>query len=145
SKRGARRTIYSQPTKHRLGVCVMIRLLTIRELFHYDDWANQKLLAMADNLSDAQLDHLFEMGEGSLRATLNHLWAAERVWLDRWLRSEKQRFRKESAGVSVTQLADEFADTAAERNALLAKATDADLATPLTYTNMKGETNTFGL
>lgn len=58
---------------------------TLRELFTFNDWARDKILAAVAERSDEELDRPFEMGEGSLRKTVFHLWEAEEVWLSRWL------------------------------------------------------------
>src|SRR5207247_562821 len=94
---------------NRAGLFCMVRLTTIRELFVHNDWASTHLLSLARPLSDTQLDQPFEMGEGSLRRTLNHMWAAERVWLDRWQRAGKPNHRADPARTSIQQLAGEFA------------------------------------
>ncbi len=54
----------------------MTRLDTIRECFNYNAWARDRLLDMAAGTSEDQLDRLFEMGCGSLRETLRHLYRA---------------------------------------------------------------------
>ena len=54
-----------------------------RALFVHNDWARDKLLALASGLSDEELDRAVDMGLGSLRATLGHLRGAGRVWLER--------------------------------------------------------------
>ena len=59
-------------------------LTTLRELFRHNDWANERLLAAAAPLDAAALDQRVEMGPGSLRRTLQHIWHAEAVWLERW-------------------------------------------------------------
>ena len=50
-----------------------------RALFAHSDWARDKLMGLAKDLDNEALDRAFEMGLGSLRATLYHLWAVERV------------------------------------------------------------------
>ena len=54
---------------------------TLRELFIYNDWARDKVMELATELPDAPLDHAHEIGMATLRKTLHHLWAAERIWL----------------------------------------------------------------
>lgn len=51
----------------------------IDSLFADNDWANARILKLADGLNDKQLDLQREMGFGSLRATLFHIWAAEHL------------------------------------------------------------------
>lgn len=124
----------------------MIRLCTIRELFRHNDWARDKLLALAATLPDPRLDQPFEMGEGSLRKTFNHLWGAELAWLTRWTHgADRPDYREDPAGVPVSQQWDEFRRTAAEREAFLSLLTDESLAQSRTYVNYLGQTHTYPL
>jgi uncharacterized damage-inducible protein DinB len=124
----------------------MIRLSTIRELFVHNDWGNDKILGLAETLSDAQLDQPFEMGQGSLRKTLNHLGGAEFAWLRRWSHgADRDDYREDPAGVGVAQFREEFRRIAAERNEFLAAQTDATLANPRTYRNFLGQIHTYPL
>jgi uncharacterized damage-inducible protein DinB len=56
---------------------------TICELFEYNRWANDRVMRGAAGLSDARLDQPFEMGPGSLRETLKHVYGAERIGHER--------------------------------------------------------------
>lgn len=113
---------------------------TLRELYAFNRWANDKALAIADGLSAEQLDRPFEMGLGSIRSTLHHVWAAERVWLDRWTVGGVPKFIFPEAGLPITELRERYHATMAERGEFLAAKNEAELATPLTFTNIKGET-----
>jgi uncharacterized damage-inducible protein DinB len=53
----------------------------IRRLHQHRRWVNDKLLAVAEQLSDEQLRNLFEIGQGSIWKSLLHLYAAEYVWV----------------------------------------------------------------
>ncbi len=112
---------------------------TLRELYAFNRWANDKALSIAAGLSAEQLDRPFEMGLGSIRNTLHHIWAAERVWLDRWSKPDAAKFVQPEAGIAINELRNRYHATAAERDALLARQSDAELAKPLTFTNIKGE------
>ncbi len=79
------------------------------------------------------------MGPGSIRSALYHIWAAERVWLDRWAKGGVPRLSQPEAGLSIAELRRRAEQTAAERDAFLASRTEADLAAPLAFTNLKGE------
>lgn len=113
---------------------------TLRELYAFNRWAADKTLEIADSLSAEQLDRSFEMGPGSTRHALHHIWAAERVWLDRWTNGGAPRFVQPEAALPIAELRKRYQATAAERDEFLAKQTDAKLAEPLTVTNTKGET-----
>lgn len=54
----------------------------IRRLHQHRSWVNEKLLAAAALLDDAQLRKPYPIGQGSLWNTLLHLHAAEFVWLE---------------------------------------------------------------
>lgn len=115
------------------------------ELFEHNNWARRKLFDAARGLSDDQLDRPFEMGLGCLRRTLHHIWAAERVWLDRWLKRPNVRFTEFEPGVSLEQLALRYDDACRERSDWLKSQTPASLAQSLAYTTSQGAsfTNTY--
>ncbi len=54
----------------------------VRRLREHQVWANHRLLDAAQELSDEQLNRTFAIGQGSVLATLVHLYAAEFVWLE---------------------------------------------------------------
>lgn len=60
----------------------MQSIALIHRLHQHRQWVNEKLLDAAEGLSDVQLHQPFEMGQGSLRQSLTHLYAAEYVWLE---------------------------------------------------------------
>jgi len=113
---------------------------TLKELFAHTDWARDRAFELVRGLLDEQLDRPFEMGIGSIRNTLHHIWAAERVWLDRWTKGGQPPFTFPEADIPIATLLDRFTSTAAERDAVVAGKCDAELAKPLTFTNIKGET-----
>ena len=121
----------------------MIRRGTVRELLAYDDWANGALLRIAAELNDELLDRPFEMGPGSLRKTLNHIVAVERLWLDRWIGNKPRPFRADAGGVTVAQLQDESEAIAAEHSELSQANVGADFSERITYTNLRGAANTY--
>lgn len=117
---------------------------TLAELFTFNDWAWARLLDAARLLPDAALDRPFEMGPGSLRATLHHLWAAENVWLARWM-GRAPEYRWEPNGIAIADLSAKSAATAAERNELLARQTRDSLAASVAFTDSRGTPYSFPL
>jgi len=57
-------------------------LTPIRRLHQHRQWANRQLRDAARPLSPDQHHQTFDIGAGSLLATLTHLHAAEDVWLN---------------------------------------------------------------
>lgn len=94
------------------------QLTTLRALCFHNDWAREKLLDAASPLADDALDDPAEMGPGSLRATIEHLWRTERGWLDVWQGAADSRPPPEPA-ISIAELRSRFRATAAERETLL--------------------------
>lgn len=127
------------------GAAAVIRLATIRELFTHNDWANTRLVDAGAALADDALDCPFEMGAGSLRKTLHHLYSAERVWLNRWLGVVKPSDRGGANHVPFALRGAEYRALADERDAFVARLDDDALSRPVTYTNLRGETSTFEL
>ncbi|HVP10318.1 MAG TPA: DinB family protein [Phycisphaerae bacterium] len=56
---------------------------TLKELFTYDNWANDRVLNSALGLPDEKLDRPIEMGPGTLRETLRHIYGSARIWHER--------------------------------------------------------------
>jgi uncharacterized damage-inducible protein DinB len=118
---------------------------TLRELFAHNDWARDKLMTLASELTDEQFDRPFEMGPGSLRETLRHLYGAERIWFERWQGARQPQFPRSRAITAMSDLWKAFRDLAAARNAYLDALGQADLPRPVTYADPEGETHTFPL
>jgi uncharacterized damage-inducible protein DinB len=89
----------------------MIDLGTVRRLLAYSDWANERLLEASGPLGDEQLDRGMEIGPGSLRRTLLHIWAGEDVWLRRWMGKVETKWPSEGEKVSVGGLEERFRAT----------------------------------
>lgn len=45
----------------------------IDRMLDHDDWANRQVLGLSRDLTDEQLDQVFDIGHGALRATLTHM------------------------------------------------------------------------
>lgn len=104
----------------------------------YSEWANEQLLRAAAGLSDEQLDRPFDMGRGSLRKTLMHLWAGESVWLSRWRGRTETPWPDEEIKADVPNIEERFRQVYSERAALLATLKDADFGRVVTYRDSKG-------
>lgn len=108
----------------------------LHELFAYGDWANQKLTNLATSLSDAQLDQPREMGFGSLRNTLFHIYEAERLWLDRFNRVIPAPFRPDAGELSLNDITDQYNAVAKRRNALLDEEAGTQYARIVEFTDL---------
>jgi uncharacterized damage-inducible protein DinB len=116
----------------------MLNIDSIQAFLNYSDWANDQILRAAAVLPDAQLDQSFDMGRGSLRKTLVHVWAGEHVWVQRWQGRTETPWPDEEERVGVAALAERFEPVVRQRNAFLATVHDAALSRVVTYRDSKG-------
>jgi uncharacterized damage-inducible protein DinB len=111
---------------------------SLRDILRYNDWANDRLLHAAVEFSDTQLDQPFDVGLGSLRRILTHLYTGEHVWLQRWQGKQETPWPDEKEKVSIADLSKRFAQVRSEREAFISKLSDAALANEVTYRDSKG-------
>ena len=95
-------------------------------------WATRNMLETCAGLSSEQFHRKFEMGVGSLRKTLLHLYDAERWWLENWSGRPAEVFEPLPDTTSVGELEDRFRETAGQRNNLLATLGNDDLQRTVT-------------
>ena len=57
---------------------------SIRSLYGYNRWANERLWAMAETLPLERTHDRLGASYESIHATLAHILAAEIIWLSRW-------------------------------------------------------------
>ena len=106
----------------------------------YHDWSMARIFQLADGLTDAALDTVYPIGFGSLRATLFHLVAAERLWLKRWQGRPWEPLDSSSEGVALSTMKSCWSQVAADRNAWLKQQDHAAPVAPtIHYQNSQGE------
>lgn len=113
-------------------------LATIQQLLRYGDWANEECLHAAAGLADTALDQSFDMGRGSLRRTLIHIWAGEHVWLQRWQGRAERAWPDESERAGVPEIRSRMAAVRRDRHAFMQGLDTARLTQFQTYRDSKG-------
>lgn len=108
----------------------------ISELYSYHAWANKRVLALCDGLGPDELDEVRPMGFGTLRGTLFHMLAAERLWIDRWRGGEWTPLETDPAGISISDLRVGFRDAAREREELLTAERPSGFTRKVSYQNL---------
>ncbi len=116
----------------------MIDLATIRQLLHYNDWADRQILVACEGLSDEQLDRVFDIGRGSLRRLLLHILAGESVWVKRWQGNAETPWPNEDEPASVGMIASRFAETVRDRSLYLGTIDPPQLDRTVIYRDSKG-------
>ncbi len=91
----------------------------LHSLYAYNDWANGKIVALCDGLTDEQLDQPRAIGFGTLRATLFHILNADLVWMERWRRLPWRPFPKDPAGMSLSAMAESLCQVSDQRTQLI--------------------------
>src|SRR5438874_1249236 len=113
---------HGRPWIHRR--IIMVDIQTLQRLFEYNDWADGRLLECAGPLDDERLDRRFDIGPGSLRRTLLHIFVGEDVWVRRCSGHSETRWTGEDEPAAVNDIAARFKNTWAARDALLATLTN---------------------
>ena len=86
--------------------------------FVYHDWATEQILNLAASAEEAQLDIDHNIGRGSIRGNLLHMYDAERAWVGRWA-GRNNPVADQSGPLAIAELRGRWADLAIERNAWL--------------------------
>ena len=112
----------------------------IRLLFDYNDWANGRILAAAEELSAAEYTTVVPgLSHGSVRATLVHALSAEDIWRQRCLEGvSPPRLLVEADLPAFADLRARWAEVQRAMRAGLARLDDAALAAPLDYRTTGG-------
>src|SRR5258707_11047595 len=93
--------------------------MIIDDLYHFNSWANARVIALCDGLPDSQLDEPREMGFGSLRNTVFHILAAEEIWLERWTAVPWRPFPTDGTGLPIREIGQRLERIAADRQGLV--------------------------
>jgi uncharacterized damage-inducible protein DinB len=88
-------------------------------LLGHDAWTTTQVLAAAAHLTDAQLDQAFDVGHGSVRATLEHLIDNVETWTD-LLAERPRRLTAQAAAPRPSTLAPPSVAALAQRYAAAA-------------------------
>lgn len=115
---------------------------TLAECFRYNAWALERLLTIAADLSDEQRDRPFDIGRGTLRTTLQHIYGAERVWFVRWQTARADEFPHSSAISVPDALWRAFRDLASARNETIASLDECRAHQQVRFEDPPGRTHT---
>ena len=111
----------------------------MRDLYAYDDWANNRAFAAAESLSDAEARATIVSSFPSVLATLAHLVGAEWVWLRRCHGESPTSVPAWAGDSSLAALGAELAAIQGDRSAYLRERTDADLVRLLEFRTLAGQ------
>lgn len=116
----------------------MSDMQSIRSLIDYGDKMNRLVFERASNLSDEQLAQNLDIGPGSLRRILLHLYNGELVWLARWEGKTETPWPSESLTLSPSEILAKLETVTTQRAAFIAGLNEAKLDVVQTYRDSKG-------
>lgn len=116
----------------------MIDLDTVRTMFRYSDWANERVLDSALGVAEKDLDRPMDVGPGSMRRTLLHVLAGEDVWLKRWMGQVETRWPDERERAGVGEIAGRLRAVWASREAFIGSLPPGATGRVQAYRDSKG-------
>ena len=111
----------------------------LRRLYAFTDWANERIVAAIEALSEEQISRPIMSSYPSIRETFSHIAFAEWLWLERFkgvTRSETPEWTKSE---SFATLRDEWRRVAENRRSYLAKLKEEALEPAIHYVSLKGD------
>lgn len=114
-----------------------MNLSYLRELIEYHYWARDRMLDAVTALSPEQYARTLGGSFGSVRDTLNHVYGAEVLWLERWRGTSPTGFPSAlPQSVADLRLAWETQEAALRR--FVQDLTESDLLRVIAYRNLAG-------
>ena len=120
-------------------------IATLRERYSYNRWANDRLMGVAVGLSEGELDRAFDIGPGSLRRTLKHIYGAERIWYQRMQAPGHEAFPRSRDLGSMRELGIAAGRLADARLDWLESLDEADLDRQASYAAADGQARAVSL
>jgi uncharacterized damage-inducible protein DinB len=115
-----------------------------RDLLLYMLWADRETLKAVREVRPEDLTRDAGVSFGSLLGTMSHMAGSQRIWLSRFL-GQSPSYAPGPESPDLLSWITFWEETASGINAFMAALTDEQLAGPLTWTNLKGETTTLPL
>jgi uncharacterized damage-inducible protein DinB len=114
-------------------------LPNIRRWFAYARWANGHMLAACATLPEGVLSRTDGSSFGSILGTLEHLYGADWIWLERFHGVSPTAFPAKGTLHTVADVRQAYEALYERRDAWLGALTAERLAEPLSYKNTKGD------
>jgi uncharacterized damage-inducible protein DinB len=110
----------------------------IQLLFAYNQWVNERLLAVALQVPSGRQHEMFGAGFDSIHGTLAHILGAQITWLSRWRGTSPMKVLGAADFADLAELQTRSAAYQRDVGAFLAGLTAEQLAAALPYTNTSG-------
>jgi uncharacterized damage-inducible protein DinB len=110
----------------------------LTRLYHYDEWATNKLIDAAEKVDTAGLQKDLGTSFGSLFGTLLHTYGAQALWLARWKHSPNPGLATVEQIPTLEELKSRWQKLRMEFREFLNSKTDDELQSAHSYTDLKG-------
>ena len=117
----------------------------LRTLYGYNDWANEKLLAVVSELTPEEFTQPISGSYASVRNTLVHILSAEWGWLDRCGGAPRGPALQPADYPNLTSLLTRWNEVESHSKAFLTNLTDEDLNRPISFSLANGPKQTMKL
>ena len=122
-----------------------MQLEAIRELYTYNQWANQRVISSVMPLTQEMFTRGMGNSFGSVRDTLAHILSAEWIWLERWLGRSPKALLSASDFPTVQALRQRWTTVQHDQNQYIQTLVPHRLQDEVSYTNTKGERYAYAL
>jgi len=114
-------------------------LSDIRELYDYNKWADQRVLAAAAKLDQGAFTRPLGSSFSSVRDTLAHILSGEWIWLERWQGRFPTALLNADDFATVDSLRNRWMTVSKDCEAFIQQLTPENLQRSLAYLNRAGE------
>ena len=118
-------------------------LETLRSLYAYLQWANWRVLQVAEGLPSEDYTREFDTSFKSLHGTLAHMLGAEWLWFERFHGRSPASVRDFSTWTTAAHLAAAWIPVREMQTHFLTHLKPVDLKSRLTYRNLAGEQKSY--
>lgn len=111
---------------------------TLRQHLRYTEWASRRLVAAAAALAEEELHRDFKHADKSVLGTLAHIFAADRIWINRITAAPVTKFLDPETDLRMKTLQEDWPVVFERWQALLAGETDESVERLIAYKDLKG-------
>ncbi len=122
-----------------------MQLETLRELYNYNQWANQRVISSVTPLTQEMFTRRMGSSFGSVRDTLAHILSAEWIWLERWLGRSPKALHSASDFPTVQALRQLWTTVQHDQNQYIKTLVPDRLQDEVSYINTRGERYAYAL
>lgn len=111
---------------------------SLRLQLQYSDEMNRRIMTASNTIDSDKLDDGFDMGLGTLRKTLLHIYVAEKIWLERWKANGEVPWPPYETSQTPAEILAECETVWASRDRFLETVDDVKLFAEQMYRDSKG-------